>query len=490
MNKIQDASVLLIGRVLQMVAAVISLRLLTTFLLPNEVGRYYIILSVIAWFGGVFINPICMYVSRKLIEWNLEGLSRKYMLKFAVYLIYITAFSLILTLIFLKLFGIGTNVSYFWMSSILVGNLLFVTLTGTMLNNLNILGHRIYFVLFTNLTLWFGLAISILLVKFFSPQAEYWIFGSIISNVIILLFSAFILWKMLNVSTNNDDLPYKNDKSFSFLVVFKFSIPLAVTVCFYWLHTQSYRFILGFNSQENLVGLFAAGYSVAAGIMIAFENLFGQFYNPYFFNQIANKDKQQKAIAWNKYADCFIPSIVIMGVFISCSAHFLIKIFVGSKFQNVPYIVLGAALIETVRLIGSSYYMAALAQIDMKILVVPQFIGAAIVLLGIFTTLQINPFASIIISMLLGYIVTVVLVDLKLKNELPVKFPWVRFFKSFSLMIPFIVLTLLLTILIPIPNFKQSLLVVCFGGVYMILAQYIISKSWLFEGLRLKGDIA
>jgi len=68
MNK--DLMIIIGGRVLQIIIMLISIRLLTTFLTPEEVGNYYIILALLAFFNLVLLNPPGMYFSRHVLHWQ------------------------------------------------------------------------------------------------------------------------------------------------------------------------------------------------------------------------------------------------------------------------------------------------------------------------------------------------------------------------------------------------------------------------------------
>ena len=69
-NISKDLSIIIIGRVLQIIIMLVSFRLLTTFLTPEEVGNYYIILALVAFFNLVLLNPSSMYFSRHLLQWQ------------------------------------------------------------------------------------------------------------------------------------------------------------------------------------------------------------------------------------------------------------------------------------------------------------------------------------------------------------------------------------------------------------------------------------
>ena len=50
--------------------------------------------------------------------------------------------------------------------------------------------------------------------------------------------------------------------------------------------------------------------------MVSFDGLFNQYYQPIFYNEIANSTEEQRTIAWNKYAHAFFPAIVLVMLYI------------------------------------------------------------------------------------------------------------------------------------------------------------------------------
>ena len=71
MIKIDKTIALLIGgRLVQTLLAVVTLRLMTSLLSQQEVGNQYLIYSILLWFSLVLINPVGMFVNRHLHEWK------------------------------------------------------------------------------------------------------------------------------------------------------------------------------------------------------------------------------------------------------------------------------------------------------------------------------------------------------------------------------------------------------------------------------------
>ena len=66
---ISDVSILVIGRIIQIIISLVSLRLITTVLNVEEVGNYYLILSL-GFFFSYILEPICDVLGRHLVDWQ------------------------------------------------------------------------------------------------------------------------------------------------------------------------------------------------------------------------------------------------------------------------------------------------------------------------------------------------------------------------------------------------------------------------------------
>jgi O-antigen/teichoic acid export membrane protein len=88
----RDILLLTGGRLAQALLAIASLRLLTALLSPAQVGSVYLMLSFTSWFGLFLINPVGMFINRKIHGWH----QKKALLKrFRVFNLYVLAVSLL-----------------------------------------------------------------------------------------------------------------------------------------------------------------------------------------------------------------------------------------------------------------------------------------------------------------------------------------------------------------------------------------------------------
>ncbi len=182
-GKLSDMVILTVGEILLMLTSIISIRISTTLLSPAEIGRFNIILAICGLFDLVVIGPVGNYVNRKLMEWKEEGNARKYLISFGKCLLILSFAATFFMFLIQKYFGIGIDIRLPWLLFLVFGGVLFVSGKLAYISYLNLLGQRLWFMLLSVLTVWFGLGISSYLVLQISADAEYWLLGSFISQL-------------------------------------------------------------------------------------------------------------------------------------------------------------------------------------------------------------------------------------------------------------------------------------------------------------------
>ena len=253
------------GRLVQTAIALISVRILTSLLSPMQMGRYWLIVSITSCFALVFVNPVGMYINRRLVEWKGQGSLLEHLDLFAGYLL-VVALTASAILFVLNAFGaFEFQIKTMDLILLVTGSLLFNTAYMTLAPALNFLGKRWWFVSLNNLALLLGLLLSIGFVHFLSASAECWLTGQIASWLAI---SAIAYWALKN------SLPFRLSEKprvgsslsngiFS-SEIFLFSWPLSITVGLYWLQISGYRFLLSHLGDVVSVGLFVTDFGVGA----------------------------------------------------------------------------------------------------------------------------------------------------------------------------------------------------------------------------------
>ncbi|MBT9151296.1 MAG: hypothetical protein DDT40_01487 [candidate division WS2 bacterium] len=92
MKERRDLILIMVGRGLQIVTGLAGIRLMTSVLSPEEMGRYYILLSLITFFALFLVSPIGNYINRKTHEWHRSGTMQRNLYLYWLYLFAITLF--------------------------------------------------------------------------------------------------------------------------------------------------------------------------------------------------------------------------------------------------------------------------------------------------------------------------------------------------------------------------------------------------------------
>ncbi len=475
----KDIYIISIGRILIAVTGVVAIRLLTTFLSPAEVGRMNIILAVCGWMNLVVMNPLCLYVSRKLVDWNISGTAARHLFGWLKSVLAVSLLSLLVAFVLNPYLGIG--LSYGWLV-LLIGSYVAFTYMFSSIGFINILKRRFWFVLLNNLGLWIGLVLSVVLVLHFGRTAQLWLLGQIIGFAVISLVGVIVLFRIIN----KDKQPRIAEDSFSAGVLFQFIWPLSIVAFLFWCQSQGYRFIFQRMSGLDTLGLFVVGFGIGSSIMLAFDAVFNQYYHPIFYNEIANAPKQQRAFAWNKYISVFLPAVILMAIYIASNGNFLTKVLTGDRFHGIGFIVSCGAIAEGLRMIVTAVSMVSHSELEMRPLIFPSIIGTFSTLAGIMIFVSYNAFVGAGLSIVFGWLVNLFFLYSNMKKLLLIKFPYKRVSYAFLFSLPLLLAMVALRGFISSLTVPAGLVFLAVTGVYMLIGQFLFARKWLYLPVKLK----
>jgi hypothetical protein len=115
------------------------------------------------------------HVFRQALEWNMESRLLGILGAYAVFLEYWPVW-LVAAAVFLGTF-----------------NTTFITLINTS-------GQRGWYVLFANLATWLGLGFAVAITSWTGRQAEYWMPGLLISQIIVMLLSGVVIYRVARLA--------------------------------------------------------------------------------------------------------------------------------------------------------------------------------------------------------------------------------------------------------------------------------------------------
>jgi O-antigen/teichoic acid export membrane protein len=373
--------------------------------------------------------------------------------------------------------GVGSSINLNLLIVFIMLNIYFNTWNPTIINALNMLHHRISFVIFTLITLASGLVFSIVLVKTFSTSAVFWLSGMLLAQALVTIFALFYFIK---VTQNNLDI--KKIRMImareNFMYILTFAFPLGVTTFFMWMQSQSYRMIIENTLGLEFLGLLGLGISISFGIAAAVESVIHQFYHPLFYREINTFDPVKRASAWNTMASLALPIYISLAIFVSCLSPYLINILAAEKFGRAAVYVAVGAWIEFSRVTNNILAGIAHAEMQTKYLIRSYLVGGLFVILGVYLGTKYHPERIIPVVLMLGGFVTTVIMYFEMKKLMEVKLEIRRIRQSIVLSIPF---ALALLFYNKPKTLHSSLAISLIFGLYFLIIHYILSKPLLKE---------
>lgn len=364
---------IIFGRAAQFILLLLTMRVATTYLPPNEMGRLSLITAATAFFALFLINPVGMFINRRLHAWDEQGNAKRYLKLHWFYLFVVCVFAALVLVVINQTRAFGFEFNVFWLLILVCGSLFFNTINQTAIPSLNLLELRGRFILLTLGTISLGLLLSYILVNSFLRTAEYWLLGLLIGQIVFAMLGVKLFFNKLQPENKPVSI-----SSVHFQSLFAFAWPVAISVGFNWLQTQGYRFFAADSLGLASLGLFVAGYGISAGLMAAFESVLTTYFQPRFYKVLSNSTPEEQSAAWNKYAGAVLPSLVLVIFLIIGLAPELTRFIVGPAYQSASEFIVWGVLAEGGRVVAGVYSMSAHAKMRTKLLLIPNLIGAII----------------------------------------------------------------------------------------------------------------
>lgn len=367
---------IIIGRAAQFILALVMLRVATTLLSPEEMGKVSLALTTIAFFAMFLVNPVGMFINRRLHAWQASGSARAYLERYAGYLIGVA----LLAAISLPLFNLSGLVNFGmpigWIVALVCASLIFNTINQTAIPSLNMLGDTRGFVVLSVATLAASFVCAVTLVQTMQTSAQYWVSGLLLGQMLLAVVGTRMLFTRLGVHGAPAASPHIRGQHLQ--VLFDFAWPVALAAGLGWVQSQGYRYIMESHLGMAQLGLFVAGYSISAGMIAGFESILTTYFQPRLYRD-ANKDHPaEQAQAWRRYASAVIPSLILTVALIVLLAPEFTRLFLGERFQGAASFVVWGALAEAARVLAGVYSLIAHVFMRTRWLIVPTAVGATL----------------------------------------------------------------------------------------------------------------
>lgn len=352
------------------------MRVATTLLSPEEMGRVSLVLTTISFFALFLVNPVGMFINRRLHVWQASGVARHYLIRYLSYLLLVALIAAIcLPLLYvMRLADFGISVG--WLIFLVCGSLLFNTINQTAIPSLNLLGDSGRFVLLSVATIVASFACATLLVQTMQPSAQYWLLGLLMGQT----FLGVIGTKVLFARLQEPGIIYAPQAVHRrhLQALFSFAWPVAIAAGLGWVQGQGYRYLIEGQLGLAQLGLFVAGYGISAGMIASFESVLTTYFQPRLYRDVSVGHPVRQAQAWQRYAAAVIPSLILTVAFVVMLAPELTRIFLGENFQSAAEYVVWGAFAEAARVLMGIYSLIAHVHMRTRWLIWPSLVGAVL----------------------------------------------------------------------------------------------------------------
>lgn len=473
-KKNKDITILIIGKILQVIIALASIRILTEVLSEQEVGNYYLLLTVLAFFNFSFLNPLGQYYGRYLIKWkdgkNLFNATR-------VLLVLRTSGILLALFVSYGVYQVFEYDRYYTLNEFLL--FIFISLTagihGVLLSAINVLGSRIKFVTYTILSLFFGLLLSLIIIHFIGKTSMNWLYGVAVSQLFfsIGIYKSVIKGNKFSVQKIKSVLNKNYIKKITI-----FLTPIVITLFLQWGQNISYRFIIEIKYSLEVLAFIGVGLAISSSIFATVESLASQFYNPIYLKNITYANKEGRENAWNELVDCMMPIYIFVAIFIIALSPYLVNFLVAQKFHEAYIYTMYGAIIEFFRVMTNLVYKVSQSEVKTKTTVVPYAVGffSTVVFLYMFDFS--DKFWAIPLVLIVTNIIVFILLFQNMNKLLNLKIQITNIVKSFVLVSPLFLALLFNSDKVILQNF----LVLSISSCYLIFLTYIVTRKRILGG--------
>jgi O-antigen/teichoic acid export membrane protein len=368
--------IIVIGRAVQFILALAMLRVATTMLSPEEMGKVSLIFTTIAFFAMFLVNPVGMFINRRMHAWQASGVAADYLKRYVGYLFVVAIFAAI-SLPLLSLSGlVNFGISIDWIIGFVCISIVFNTINQTAIPLLNMLGDRQRYTQLSVATLAVSFLLAFLFVKMLERTAQYWVFGVLLGQTILAGFGTKRLLSMLDLQDGSNASPTLNIRHFQAL--YNFAWPVAIAAGLGWVQLQAYRYIMEINLGVAQLGLFVAGYSISAGLIAGFESILTTYFQPRLYKDVNTGDINAQRQAWKNYATVVIPSLLLTVALIMLLSRELTALLLGTQFKDAAVFVLWGAIAEAARVLSGVYSLIAHVRMQTRWLILPSSISAGL----------------------------------------------------------------------------------------------------------------
>lgn len=373
----RDLTLVIGGRFAAAAMALISIRVVTTVLTPEQYGELALLVAVQMFCGLFLINPVGQHINLHTHAWWDSGTLLSRLKSYRLYVLAVSLVGGVLVLSIGKQYSIE---QFFYTALAMFAMIIASTWNATLIPMLNMLGFRAASVLWSTITIAVALASSVLLVIWL-PSVTAWFTGQVIGMGAGALGAKYVLQNYAKQSNHSEGTLSLLNKH----TIITYCLPLALATGLMWLQLSGYRFVIKSYWGLAQLGFLAVGLQLAGQIFAVAESLAMQFLYPLFYRRVSKHENLVEVeLAFSDLLNTLVPVYFVLTGLVIFSAPYLLKILVATQFQNsIIFVMLGAG-IELCRILGNLLSNAAQVKRKTKSLALPYAVGSITSLLLIY----------------------------------------------------------------------------------------------------------
>lgn len=458
-----------LARSLTVFLALISIKLSTHFLSPNQFGQLALLISIYMFFGLFLINPVGQYINLHTQKWwNDRSIFRRLNF-YTKYILFTSLMGAVVTI-----FSINENYYY---QSIFNGLVVFfIILSGTWnstyVSMLNFLGFTKLSAMWALVTITLSIFASVLFF-YFHPSSLAWFSGQIVGFVVGSYGAKKTLESKLPQLKSNKKAIAINKKS-----LLNYCLPLGAATIFMWFQLSGYRFIVNHFWGLSNLGYMAIGMQVASQSFGFVESISMQYLWPLLLSKTRKSNKFDLRKYFSDYINLLITVYFIFaGIFIFISP-FLLNFLTSKNYSNaLIYVVYGVG-IELCRALANAFSNGAHITKSTYLLIIPYALGSVVSLVSLFY-LGINhrPISSSCNAIFFGMLVMLLTMIFLINKKIEI------FWNTKLISVGFFVFAVLVSLLALIPTVHSFSSYFLSLFPLMLLLTFLLNRSYEFRSL-------
>lgn len=437
--------------------------ILTRYLSVEEVGRYYIYLTISIFLSFIFLAPISQYYIKKLPLFIEKKSFKESYNKFFLLKLSLLVVALIISMIiwFLDFFSFKDN---FYIYLLTVFSML---ASAYSIGHLSIINQNYgvpIFVRFSFVNIIFGYTFSCFLF-YVLRTPESWLIGLGFGNLVSTLISLnYIRIKEKSLKKESVEIDFKD--------IYVFCIPLMVSLFIQWGQNSGYRLIVDTEFGLESVALLSLGFYIAAAVFSSCELIVSQLMMPKFYQRLLNNKHDE---AWFRLFRVCIASYILLIILVFIMSDTAVDIIGGESYKGAGVYVCIGAVCEFFRVMINVISKYSVADGKTVRLVVPAVVGLMLTYFGIIWASDNVYQASLFI--MLGYSVSFLImmraVFYLIGSKINIDYAYVK---------KLLPLLLLLSMVIITDSFFYEILLVVFSSIYFVVLFYKEIERYRVDG--------